>query len=334
MSPTSSSAADWSTLLEPVPRLEDVLSRQDTPLLGEIVVMWHGDEAAFRAGRAVLIGFPQDEGVRRNHGRPGAAQAPQEIRRWLHRLVPCDVQSGVDLRSSPPVDVGNVRVAGSLEETQAALGKIVAAVLQTGAVPIVLGGGHETAYGHYLGYASQRKPVGIINIDAHLDVRPLTGGLGNSGTPFRQMMEHPDWPLPGAYYVCLGAQPAVTSREHWHYAQQKGCVVRWREEIGDALEQCYVEAQQRLAAAGCQVYMTIDADAFQVADVPGVSAPNPLGLVGTDVMACARLAGRFPKVSSLDVVEINPLFDRDGQSARWAALVVWHFLMGLAERSQ
>ncbi len=92
--------------------------------------------------------------------------------------------------------------------------------------------------------------------------------------------------------------------------------------------------RDRLATAGCQVYVTLDADAVQAADVPGMSAPNVMGLPGAEVMACARLAGSSPQVSSLDLVEINPCFDQDGQSARWGALVVWNFLIGLASRAK
>jgi formiminoglutamase len=87
-----------------------------------------------------------------------------------------------------------------------------------------------------------------------------------------------------------------------------------------------------LADDGCQVYVTLDADACCTADVPGVSAPNPTGLRGREVIACARRAGASNRVSSLDLVEINPRFDLDGQSARWAALVIWHFLVGHAGR--
>jgi arginase family enzyme len=66
--------------------------------------------------------------------------------------------------------------------------------------------------------------------------------------------------------------------------------------------------------------------------VPGVSAVNANGLSGWEVIACARRAGQHPRVSSFDLVELNPSFDRDGQSGRWAALAIWNFLMGLLER--
>lgn len=95
----------------------------------------------------------------------------------------------------------------------------------------------------------------------------------------------------------------------------------------------FAAERDRLAGAGSDIYLSIDADAVSVAMVPGVSAPNPAGLSGGEVAACARLAGRSPRVASLDLVEINPRLDRDGQSSRWAAWVMWNFLVGLAQRS-
>ena len=82
MSAASSSGAAWSTRLEPVSPPDDLPRRSDDPRLGEVTEFWRGDPAALRQDRPVLIGFPQDEGVRRNGGRVGAAEAPRESRRW------------------------------------------------------------------------------------------------------------------------------------------------------------------------------------------------------------------------------------------------------------
>jgi formiminoglutamase len=332
MSGASSSAAELFSRLEPPALPADVLRRADDPRLLEVTEFWQGDEAALRPGRAVLVGFPEHRGVCRNQGREGAAEAPREVRSRLYRLTPWDGESGIDLADHRPLDLGDVRNAGTLEETQQALGAVVGTILETGAVPIVLGGGHETAYGHYLGYVAARQPVGIINIDAHLDVRPCLDGRGHSGSPFRQALEHPTHPLPGPRYVCLGAQPQSVSRAHWLYAREKGCVVGWCGEVRRRLVRRFRRERDRLAAAGCRVYLSIDADAVRQGEMPGVSAPSPLGLSAGKVIACARAAGASAEVSSLDLVEINPRFDRDGQSARWGALVVWNFLIGLASR--
>jgi formimidoylglutamase len=283
------------------------------------------------------VGFPQDEGVRRNHGRPGAAEAPREIRRWLYRLTPWDGTQDADLNALRLLDLGDVRVDGTpdndLEATQGALAEVVGALLLAGSVPIVLGGGHETSYGHYLGYVRARRPVGIINLDAHLDVRPWQPGQGHSGSPFRQALEHPGQPLRGDRYVCLGTQSFSASKEHIEYLRKIGGIIRWASEVRGRLLDAFSRESERLAATGCSVHVTFDSDVVRAADVPGVSAPNPLGLGGEEVAACARLAGASPAVSSFDIVEINPSLDRDGQSTRWAAVAIWHFLAGLTRRT-
>jgi formiminoglutamase len=333
MSGASSNAAGWFTQLEPAPGLGSA-PRPEEVRLNEIVERWQGDSTAVTRGRPVLIGYPHDEGVRRNGGRGGAALAPREIRRWLYRLTAWDPQHGINLTLRAPLDAGDIRQADSMEQIQQSLGEVVGEVLRRNAVPVVLGGGHETAYGHYLGYVAAQRPVTIINLDAHIDVRPLLDGKGHSGSPFRQALEHPALPLPGNRYVCLGAQPQASFQKHVEYARQRGCIVRWRDEVAPALSEHLAGELDRIATEPGQIYVSIDADVASAADVPGVSAPNPAGISGVEIPRCARLAGQCPAVSSMDLVEVNPLFDRDDQSARWAALVVWHFLVGLASRPQ
>lgn len=289
---------------------------------------------ALTPGRAVLVGFPQDEGVRRNGGRPGAAVAPERIRHWLYRTTVWDACSGVDLSVTPLLDLGDVRCAGSLEDAQDALGTIIAAVLQTNAVPIVLGGGHETAYGHYLGYVKAGRPVAIVNLDAHLDVRSCNKGLGHSGSPFRQAMEHPYSPLPGNHYLCLGAQPHAVSRDHVRYVLERGGHIEWRPGVTAAFLQEFARTCESRFPAEVSLYLTVDADVVQMADMPGVSAPNPLGIPGSVAANWLNEMGRQPRCASLDLVEVCPPHDRDDQSSRWAALALWRFLLGLAVRGR
>ena len=93
-----------------------------------------------------IIGFECEEGVRRNKGRLGAAEAPNALRSGLANLP---WRFPTDARLS---DVGNIAcVSEDLESAQQQLGEAVTAILSKGAKPIILGGGHETLYGHYLG---------------------------------------------------------------------------------------------------------------------------------------------------------------------------------------
>ena len=170
------------------PATVPVPATADDPRLGHLL----GTAATPADARAILVGFPVDEGVRRNGGRPGAAGAPAAIRQALYRLTPApgEFDAFTDLVRHT-ADLGDLEPAGDLEADQDALGNLLAPHLARGAVAIVLGGGHETAYGHFLAYARRGRRIHILNWDAHPDVRPLVDGRGHSGSPFRQALEHP-----------------------------------------------------------------------------------------------------------------------------------------------
>jgi formiminoglutamase len=281
----------------------------------------------------VLIGFPCDEGVRRNHGRPGAALAPDAVRAMLYRLTPWEPVAGVDLADLDCLDVGNVRVDAELEAAQERLGGVVAAVLRAGAVPVILGGGHETAFGHYLGYVEAGVGCAILNVDAHLDVRPFAAGA-HSGSPFRQALLHPTHPLGPGRYAVVGAQRQSVARAHEEFVRRHWGRIHWLtpDFRTDRALQVVTDEVDRLGKEAGAVLVTVDADAFRQADVPGVSAPSPAGLEGAAWPEIARRAGADLHVRSIDLVEVNPALDRDDQTARWAAVGVRQFLMGLAGR--
>lgn len=333
MSGRSSRAGAWWSALEP-PAEACFHGRGDPgdPRLGEVTKRWVTGAPELPGGRPILIGFPCDEGVRRNHGRPGAAAGPDAVRQQLYRLTPWDPITGVDLGGAGLSDLGNVRVADDLEASQERLGGVLGQLFGAGAVPVLLGGGHETTFGHYLGYAAAGIDTAIINVDAHLDVRPYAGGA-HSGSPFRQAFEHPTWPLKTGRYVVIGAQRQSVAREHWRYVTEHGGRVHWAPGAGAADEVLRVFAEElgRLARECEAVLLTVDADAFRQADVPGCSAPNPTGLDGRLWPEIAGLAGAERRVRSIDLVEVNPAYDRDGQTARWAAVGVRQFLVAAAK---
>jgi formiminoglutamase len=276
--------------------------------------------------RVVIIGFPTDEGVRRNGGRPGAAAAPAEIRRALYRFTPDaeNLAAFVDLLEHTQ-DLGDLTTSADLEGDQERLGAVLAEVLAAGAFPIVLGGGHETAYGHFLGYVQGEDAVTLVNFDAHTDVRPLIEGRGHSGSPFRQAVLHPSGL--GRRYIAAGLLPQSVAAGHLAFVREHG-------------EAVFREALHPGRIAGiynglrAPTLVSFDIDAVSQAEAPGVSAPAAGGLSPDIWLTAAYAAGRCPAVTSFDIVETNPSFDRDHQTARLAALTVWQVLRGLAERRQ
>lgn len=275
--------------------------------------------------RAVLVGFPVDAGVRRNGGRPGAARGPEAIRQALYRLAPdafgFEAHAGLLRRT---VDAGDLRCSGDLEQDQAALGEAVVGWLREGAFVVVLGGGHETAFGHYLAYARAGLPVEILNWDAHADVRELRDGKGHSGSPFRQALLHPSRTC--RRYRVAGVQPQSVAREHVAFVEARA---------GRVLPAAGLDragCERLCAQLGWPALVTFDLDAVDQAAAPGVSAPATRGLPAALWLEAAFQAGRSPAVTSADVCELCPPHDRDGQTARLAALTVWELLRGLAAR--
>ena len=277
------------------------------------------------AVRAVLLGFPSDEGVRLNGGRPGAAEAPDAIRRALYRMTPgARLPAAFRDLLAQTADLGNLVLAERLEDSQVLLGQALAPYLNAGVLTIVLGGGHETAYGHFLGYAGSGRRTAVLNWDAHPDVRPLKEGRAHSGSPFRQAMEHPSGCCQS--YTVAGLLPHSVARAHLDAIADRGGAWIWRDDLTEAV------VDHVYAGLTGPAMVTFDLDAVDQAEAPGVSAPAVGGLPASCWLHAARSAGRSPHVASVDVVELNPRFDVDGRTTRLAALTVWQVLAGYAER--
>lgn len=276
--------------------------------------------AASSSPGVALLGFACDEGVRRNHGRVGAAAGPQAIRRALANLA--------WHRRGPAFDAGDVACAdGDLDAAQRQLGARVAALLAAGHRPIVLGGGHELAYGSWLGLAAHlhdaRQPprLGIVNFDAHFDLRDPAGGA-TSGTPFAQIAAQcaaRGWPL---RYACLGISRASNTRALFRRASELGVLVREDREIRDS-SLAALGAELDAFVAGCDaLQLSIDLDGLPAWEVPGVSAPAARGVALDLLEPLLERLRDSGKLRLAELAELNPVHDIDQRSARVAARLV------------
>jgi formiminoglutamase len=293
----------------------------DDPRIGQLV---RHDPVS---GGVALIGYADDRAIANGRGRGGAADGPTEARRFLNRLTPGDRG---ELERLPIFDLGDAADrAASIEELHAAVEDAALEALRAGACVVLLGGGHDGAYAsHSALLRAVTGRVGAVNVDAHLDVRPLRDGQITSGTPFRRLAER--W---GSRYglVELGVQPQHNARVHRAFCEERGFAIVT---LAQARETGVPEAFARaLRQEGEALAVSLDLDAVQAGSAPGVSAPCPDGLSAADLLACARLAGRDARVRVLDVMELSPPHDVDGRTARLAAAAVWSFLAGVAERT-
>lgn len=264
--------------------------------------------AVLDPGTAVLVGFASDEGVRRNLGRAGAAAGPDALRRALAPLS----EPGRPVRDSGDLEVAD----GDLEGAQERLGRRVRAVRAAGGLPVVLGGGHEVAYGSYLGWAGAAG-WGILNLDAHLDLRP--GDRSTSGTPFAQVAAAEAAQGRPFSYAVAGVARASNTRALFQAAARLDAQVLLDEDCGHDRVLDFVASFARGVA---QLHLTIDLDVLPGATAPGVSAPAGLGVDLAVVLAAVRCAAASGKLGVLEVAELNPRFDADGRTARAAARLV------------
>lgn len=270
-----------------------------------------------------LIGFASDEGVRRNKGRLGAKAGPDAIRQQL---------AGLPLHQPLAIrDAGTVRCDdGNLEQAQRQLSDELVTILSANQTPIVLGGGHEVAFASFQGlfdYIEQyhpKKTIGIINFDAHFDLR--SAPEATSGTPFLQsamLCKQHNRPF---NYLCLGIADHGNTKVLFDTADKLGCqYIRDKALTYSQLPAAITQIKQFISQVD-YLYVTVDLDVFSASIAPGVSAPAAKG-ISTEIFDELFTAIKASnKIAVFDIAECNPEFDIDNHTSKLAAYLIYRFL--------
>jgi formiminoglutamase len=271
-----------------------------------------------------FLGFKSDTGVQRNLGRQGAVLGPDSIRQQMANL-PSWFNFDVQL-----LDAGDIVSDNNLEEAQEVLAMAVKIILQAGMFPVLLGGGHEIAYGHYLGIRQflidqKMSPPAIINIDAHFDMRPYPNG-GSSGTMFHQIADLNLAHQELFKYLVLGIQQSGNTKSLFNRAESLGAKYVLARDISEHGLQNVKELIYRYMATEENIYLTLCSDVFSSAFAPGVSAPQPFGMNPEMVLKLIKYIALSGKLISFDVAEVAPRFDNDHQTAKLASIIIFALL--------
>lgn len=156
------------------------------------------DQLHKSAQRYVIFGIPEDIGVRANWGKPGTAQAwdgflkaflnvqLNEYNTTDHFLILGNVRTDVwmeEAEGKTPAELGKI-----VEEIDDTVEKVVENIVRAQKVPIIIGGGHNNAYGNICGTSfAFEKPISVINIDAHTDLRQVD--FRHSGNGFTKALQ-------------------------------------------------------------------------------------------------------------------------------------------------
>lgn len=205
--------------------------------------------------------------------------------------------------------------------------------LNDGFLPVVVGGGNDQSYPNARALMDHLRSgdMAVVNVDAHLDVRPLLeNDKAHSGSPFRQLLEDSEFDKVFVEFACQGA---VCSNEHAQYVISKGGRLLWLSGLRRSTSNPVSKFAEVLLNFGNKpVFVSFDIDSIKSADCPGVSAPGTVGLTAEEALEMCREAGRHKNVKLLDMSEFNPQIEED-RTSRLIVNMFYNFLLGVAERN-
>jgi arginase len=203
---------------------------------------------------------------------------------------------------------------------------------KAGAIPLVLGGDHSVALGTLGGLASVHGLGGVLWIDAHPDINtpdtspsgnvhgmPLAAALGLAGAAF----ESDTWPLPALdpKRVALVGLRQTDAGER-RLLREAGVRVFTMSELDRVgVERAMREALDRISGPGF-VHVSLDMDALDPELAPGVGTPVRGGLTYREAHLALELVAESGLAGSLEVVEVNPILDRENTTASTAVELV------------
>jgi len=284
-----------------------------------------------------LIGAPLDLGA----GRRGVDMGPSAIR---YAGLEQHLAEKLGLRV---VDLGNV--AAPVAESTAVgdeharflepilelcdeVAQAVAKATRRGALPLVLGGDHSVALGSLVGMASVHGPGGVLWIDAHGDLNTpetspsgnvhgmvLAAALGLAGPAF----SYDAWTLPAveAGRIALVGVRSLDEGERELLRRLDAKVFTMSEVDRIGVEPCMREALAH-CAGGAFLHVSLDMDAVDPEHAPGVGTPVRGGLSYREAHLAMEIVAESGLADSLDVVEVNPVLDRENATGRLAVELV------------
>jgi len=285
----------------------------------------------------VVIGAPLDLGA----GRRGVDMGPSAIRyaelrqHLTEKLgIVTEDRGNVEAPVAESTEMGDerARFLAQIVELCDRVAVLVAAARRRGALPLVLGGDHSIALGTLVGMASLRGPGGVIWIDAHGDLNTpesspsgnvhgmvLAAALGLAGPGFARA----GWTLPAveAGRIALVGVRSLDQGERDLLKRLEAKVFTISDVDRLGIEPCMREALAHASGPGF-LHVSLDMDAVDPEFAPGVGTPVRGGLSYREAHLAMELVAESGLMDSLDVVEVNPVLDRENATAKLAVELV------------
>jgi agmatinase len=260
------------------------------------------DPAELEGVDVAIVGAPTDDLV---SDRPGARFGPRAIRGASCPAGP-HLEAGVDFfEELRVVDFGDAPVLpADPAGTHEAIERTVGAVLDAGAIPIVLGGDHGIAEPDIRACAARHGPVGLVHLDTHTDTGSVVFGVEVShGTPMRRLVEAGQ--VDPGRYVQIGLRGYWPGEEEFSWQREQGIESIFMHEVREIGVAATIERAVEAVGEG-PAFLSVDIDVLDPAFAPGTGTPEPGGMSTAELMeACRAFAERLELVGA-EVVEVIP----------------------------
>lgn len=275
-----------------------------------------------------IIGLPLSKS---SISHSGAFLSPKVIRELFSAYSTYVEDDRTNLNSLNLIDVGDIElhptdIVGSQQRIEETLTKLYEE--QTGIVPILLGGDHSVTAPSVKAFKKLvGGEVGIIQFDAHHDLRNLEDGGPTNGTPFRNLIESKT--INPRNLVQIGIRNYANSEYYRDDAEQLGVKVFTMNDIKSRpIEEILTEATAIAGNGTKAIYVTIDIDVLDQAFAPGAVAIGPGGMDSTTLLDALHFLGKDDKIKACDIVCIDPTQDFRNMTSRVAVQLILQFLRG------
>lgn len=292
-------------------------------------------------GKVAIIGVPLDLGGNRR----GVDMGPSALR--LTSLVTRLKMLGYDVVDTGDVDVPlpeecrlgdpKKKYAREIGEVCQALCERVAKEMEEGRIPVTLGGDHSLAMGSIAGvakhYRAKGERVGLLWFDAHGDMNtPESTNSGNvHGMPLSHVLGMGDEslaqiggfrPKVQASSTCLIGIRDLDDREKRLIADSGVTVFTMKDIDRHGVSHVIDEAIERASRGTSGIHVSFDVDAIDPSEALGVGTPKKGGLTYREAHLCLEIVADTKLLTSLDMVEINPILDNRNTTGELGAELI------------
>ncbi len=268
-----------------------------------------------------ILGYPDDDGIVKNGGRPGAALAPDTIRKYFYKMTPPPFSKP----KLPLVDLGNLNISeiSSLEDRHEKAEVELKKIFKNKHKILSFGGGHDYGYPDGSAFIESFKNPLVINFDAHFDVRPLDRGI-TSGTPFFRLLEKKI----KFDFVEAGIQSQCASRHHYDYLKKKKAEVLSFDDLMNSkksFSEWVIKRLSKYLKKSRPTFLSLDIDVFSSVFAPGASQSWPIGVDPAEFIKLLDLLHKKLDIRMLGIYEVSPPLDIDDRTSKLAAQIAHHF---------